>query len=85
MKSEKRAIFRNWIPNKRHIIFGDHPIIMKAPEPSNIIWENYNVSKSSSKRRKYFLSLIVYLVYSAFFYFSFKLYSHHTEFNTMFS
>jgi hypothetical protein len=32
--------------NKNHEIFGEYPIIKKATEPSNIIWENYSVSAS---------------------------------------
>ena len=31
--------------NMNHSIFGENPVIKKAPEPSDIIWENYSVSK----------------------------------------
>jgi len=30
--------------NTNHDIFGENPLIKKATEPSNIIWENYSIS-----------------------------------------
>ena len=68
MKS-KKSIFGFRSPNMRHKLFGVSPIIKKAPEPSNIIWEHYSVSKKTVRRRTckvYMLALVIYLAFFAF-------------------
>ena len=52
MLSKKSSFFKQRIPNERHAIFGESPVITKAPQPSNIIWENYSTTESDARKRR---------------------------------
>ena len=58
---------------KHHMIFGDTVHIKRAPEPSDIIWENYGINYSRHMSRKILaiLTLIILslVVYAVIFYF----------------
>ena len=72
-------------PVERHKLFQVSPIVKKAPEPSNIIWENYSVSRSDSYKFRLIALVVVLLIYSLFFYVSMLLYSYQTSYDEKFS
>jgi hypothetical protein len=79
MKSTKN-FFKRYSPNKNHQIFGVHPIVKKAPEPSNIIWESYSVSQRTARIRSLKTYLFMLFVYALVFFGFWKLYGYPTDF-----
>jgi hypothetical protein len=75
MKSKKSWITSRRTPDKKHVLFGVHPIIKKAPEPSNIIWENYSISSRTVIIRKIKVFSFMAIVYISLFYLSIRMYT----------
>jgi len=62
--------------NYNHQIFGVHPKVTKAPDPSQIIWENYSISDNAQRWRRVlasvFITLVIVVLYCLIIKFSFK-------------
>ena len=84
MKSQKN-FFGQYSPNLKHKLFGVHPVVKKAPEPSNIIWENYSVHSRTSKLRAFKTYAVMTLLYSAVFFVFWKLYAYRTDYSQNYS
>jgi hypothetical protein len=67
-KQKKWKFYENY----NHEIFGVHPVIHKAPEPSNINWENYSISEGQRMFRKAVAYSIIILLLLFIYVFAFK-------------
>lgn len=85
MKSKKSWLTSKRSPNKSFKLFGVHPIIKKAPEPSDIIWENYSVLRSTVRFRKLRMFTLMALSYLGLFFLSIKVFTFKTEYESKFS
>ena len=69
---KEKTLFGKRKQNYNHVIFGEHPIVKKAPEPSNIIWENYSVSRKYILIRRICAYILIMIIYMSIYFFIFK-------------
>lgn len=60
-------------------------MIKKAPEPSDIIWENYSVSSRTVRNRKLRMFTLMAVFYLSMFYISLRMYTYRTQYDQTFS
>ena len=55
----KKNCLNKWTNNDGMEIFGEQTIVKQAPDPSNIIWENYSVSERSVRIKRFGLMILL--------------------------
>lgn len=65
-----RKVYKTRIANTKIDFLDDNPIINRATEPSDIIWENYSITKGQILRNKIlayiFLAIFNFLLFGCF-------------------
>ena len=84
MKSKKKMC-GYWSVQTRFEIFDVNPLITRAPEPSNIIWENYTVSPWQRFKRKHLAYTVISVLYIILFFGLLKMMRYTTDFQKYFS
>jgi hypothetical protein len=75
-KKSKKCCSKSGEDNYNHHLFGVNPLVKKAPDPSQIIWESYSISDIEMRFRRIFvycfLTLLLLLLYISIFVISLK-------------
>jgi hypothetical protein len=63
MIASEKSFFGYRKTNENQEIFDCNPTIKQAPDPSNIIWENYSISFNRKLFNQFLIGLILIIIY----------------------
>jgi hypothetical protein len=71
--------------NPNITLFEHHPIVTRAPSPSDIIWENYSFPKRAQSLNRIKILVLISVLYSTIFYGMVRLYTVQDKYDELFN